>query len=159
MPNKNQLFYKATVHKNGLKENQKGSLVKKDQSIVVLLKFLTLLDWRIIIFTIPEKFLLTFYFYRHIIEKNPDLKVINMNLALSSASKYFFSFSVAFYFSYAYFALKKLLVREQKSFWKLLDNIFNNIFKVSLVTLQVRLFSFWRDGHICQTNWTKQERL
>ena len=49
----------------------------------------------------------------NIIEKNSDLKVINMNLALSSASKYFFSFSVAFYFSYAYFALKKLLVREE----------------------------------------------
>lgn len=59
------------------------------------------------------KFLLTFYFYRHIIEKNLDLKVINMNLALSCASKYFFGFSVAFYFSYAYFALKKLLVREK----------------------------------------------
>ncbi len=34
-----------------------------------------------------------------------------MNLVLSSASKYFFSFSVAFYFGYAYFAMEKLLVR------------------------------------------------
>ena len=34
-----------------------------------------------------------------------------MNLTLSNASKYFFSFSVAFYFGYAYFAMKKLLVR------------------------------------------------
>ena len=39
-----------------------------------------------------------------------------MNLALSSASKYFFIFSVVFYFGYAYFAMKKLLVRAQKSF-------------------------------------------
>jgi hypothetical protein len=36
---------------------------------------------------------------------------MNMNSALSSASKYFFSFSVAFYFGYAYFALEKLHVR------------------------------------------------
>lgn len=48
--------------------------------------------------------------------KNSVLKVINMNLALSSASKYFFSFSVVFYFGYAYFAMEKLLVRAQKSF-------------------------------------------
>ncbi len=34
-----------------------------------------------------------------------------MNSALLNASKYFFSFSVAFYFGYAYFAMKKLLVR------------------------------------------------
>ena len=33
-----------------------------------------------------------------------------MNLALN-ASKYFFRFSVAFYFGYAYFAVEKLLVR------------------------------------------------
>ncbi len=39
-----------------------------------------------------------------------------MNLALSSASKYFFSFSVAFYFGYAYFAVKKLLVSAPISF-------------------------------------------
>ena len=41
---------------------------------------------------------------------------MNMNAALSGAGKYFFSFSVAFYFGYAYFALEKLLVRAQKSF-------------------------------------------
>lgn len=34
-----------------------------------------------------------------------------MNSVLSSANKYFFSFSVAFYFGYAYFAAEKLLVR------------------------------------------------
>lgn len=34
-----------------------------------------------------------------------------MNLALLNASKYFFNFSVAFYFGYAYFAMKKLPVR------------------------------------------------
>lgn len=33
-----------------------------------------------------------------------------MSLALN-AGKYFFKFSVAFYFGYAYFAVKKLLVR------------------------------------------------
>lgn len=44
------------------------------------------------------------------------LKVMDMNSALLSASKYFFSFSVVFYFGYAYFAMRKLLVRAQKSF-------------------------------------------
>gem|GEM_PF-4898928 len=39
-----------------------------------------------------------------------------MNAALTSASKYFFNFSVVFYFDYAYFAAKKLLVRTQKCF-------------------------------------------
>ncbi len=34
-----------------------------------------------------------------------------MNVALFSSSKFFFIFSVAFYFGYAYFAVKKLLVR------------------------------------------------
>ena len=57
------------------------------------------------------KFILTFYFQRNIIMKNSVLKVINMNLALSSASKYFFGFSVVFYFGYACFAVEKLLVR------------------------------------------------
>jgi len=38
-----------------------------------------------------------------------------MNLALN-AGKYFYSFSVAFYFGYAYFAMKKLLVRLKESF-------------------------------------------
>lgn len=37
-----------------------------------------------------------------------------MNIALSSTSKYFFRFSVAFYFGYAYFAVKKLLVRASE---------------------------------------------
>ena len=36
--------------------------------------------------------------------KNQLMKVMNMKSALLSAGKYFFSFSVAFYFSYAYFA-------------------------------------------------------
>jgi len=36
---------------------------------------------------------------------------MNMNSALSCAGKYFFSFSVAFYFGYAYFAFEKLPVR------------------------------------------------
>lgn len=35
-----------------------------------------------------------------------------MNAALMNASKFFFYFSVAFYFSYACFGGKKLLVRE-----------------------------------------------
>ncbi len=48
--------------------------------------------------------------------KNLVSKVINMNAVLSRASKYFFSFSVAYYFGYAYFAMEKLLVRAQKSF-------------------------------------------
>ena len=39
-----------------------------------------------------------------------------MNLILMTASKYFFNFSVAFYFGYAYFAMNKLLVRLKKSF-------------------------------------------
>ncbi len=39
-----------------------------------------------------------------------------MNLALMNTSKYFFSFSVAFYFGYAYFAMKKLLVSLKSSF-------------------------------------------
>ena len=34
-----------------------------------------------------------------------------MNVSLKNTSKYFFSFSVVFYFGYAYFALKELLVR------------------------------------------------
>ncbi len=38
-----------------------------------------------------------------------------MNLALN-ASKYFFSFSVAFYFGYAYFTMNRLHVRLKKSF-------------------------------------------
>lgn len=59
---------------------------------------------------------MTFNFYRNIMNKNSVLKVINMNLALSRASKYFFNFSVAYYFGYAYFAMEKLLVRAQKSF-------------------------------------------
>ena len=42
--------------------------------------------------------------------KNQLLKVTDMNLALSSASRYFFSFSVAF-FGYAYFAFEKSPVR------------------------------------------------
>ncbi len=33
-----------------------------------------------------------------------------MNLALMNTSKYFFNFSVVFYFGYGYFAMKKLLV-------------------------------------------------
>ena len=33
-----------------------------------------------------------------------------------SASKYFFNFSVVFYFGYAYFALRKLLVSSEKCF-------------------------------------------
>ena len=44
------------------------------------------------------------------------MKVTRMNLALFKASEYFFSFSVVFYFGYAYFAMKKLLVRCQGSF-------------------------------------------
>ena len=39
-----------------------------------------------------------------------------MNLALMTASKFFFSFSVAFYFGYAYFAVNKLLVRLKRNF-------------------------------------------
>jgi hypothetical protein len=39
-----------------------------------------------------------------------------MNLAQISASKYFFNFSVAYYFGYAYFAFKKSLVSVQKTF-------------------------------------------
>ena len=39
-----------------------------------------------------------------------------MNIALMKASEYLFSFSVVFYFGYAYFAVKKLLVRSQGSF-------------------------------------------
>ena len=42
--------------------------------------------------------------------KNLVLKVIDMNVSMN-ISKYFFSFSVVFYFGYAYFAMKKLLVR------------------------------------------------
>ena len=61
-------------------------------------------------------FFLTFRFYRNIIEKNSLPKVINMSLAFSRVKEYFFSFSVAFYFSYAYFAMEKLLVRVEKSF-------------------------------------------
>lgn len=34
-----------------------------------------------------------------------------MNLTLMNASKYFFNFSVVFYFGYACFAMEKLLVR------------------------------------------------
>lgn len=37
-----------------------------------------------------------------------------MNSALSCASKYFYNFSVAYYFSYAYFAIEKFLVRVPK---------------------------------------------
>ena len=59
---------------------------------------------------------LTFHFQRNIIVKNYLLKVIDMNLALSSASKYFFKFSVVFYFGYAYFAMEKLLVRAPINF-------------------------------------------
>ena len=44
------------------------------------------------------------------------MKVIDMNLALMNTSGYFFNFSVAFYFGYAYFAMKKLLVRFKNSF-------------------------------------------
>jgi hypothetical protein len=36
---------------------------------------------------------------------------MNMNAALSGAGKYFFSFSVAYFFSYAYFAFEKSPVR------------------------------------------------
>ena len=39
-----------------------------------------------------------------------------MNVSLMHTSKYFFSFSVVFYFGYAYFAMKKLLVRIRESF-------------------------------------------
>ena len=56
-------------------------------------------------------FVLTFDFKRTIIEQNFVLKVLNMNLALFSASEFFFSFSVVFFFGYAYFALKKSKVR------------------------------------------------
>ena len=45
--------------------------------------------------------------------KKSVLKVKDMNSAHLNASEYFFNFSVAFYFSYAYFALKKLPVRAQ----------------------------------------------
>ena len=60
--------------------------------------------------------MLTFDFIRNIIVKNELLKVINMNSVLSRANKFYFNFSVAFYFSYAYFALKKLLVRAPISY-------------------------------------------
>ena len=56
-------------------------------------------------------FVLTFDFRRTIIKQNFVLKVLNMNLALFSASEFFFSFSVVFFFGYAYFALKKSKVR------------------------------------------------
>ena len=40
-----------------------------------------------------------------------------MNVSLMNTSKYYFNFfSVAVYFGYAYFAMKKLLVRAQGSF-------------------------------------------
>ena len=39
-----------------------------------------------------------------------------MNMLLMNANEYLFSFSVVFYFGYAYFAMKKLLVRCQGSF-------------------------------------------
>ena len=39
-----------------------------------------------------------------------------MNVCVMNTRKYFFSFSVAYYFGYAYFAMKKLLVRLQDSF-------------------------------------------
>jgi len=35
-----------------------------------------------------------------------------MNAVILNAGKYFFYFSVAFYFGYAYFGMKKLLVRR-----------------------------------------------
>ncbi len=59
---------------------------------------------------------MTFYIHRNIIEKKSEPKVIFMNSALTRASEYFFNFSVAFYFGYASFAMKKSLVRAQKSF-------------------------------------------
>ena len=63
-------------------------------------------------FLIMEKiFFIDFLFSEEYNGEKLVLKVINMNLALSGASKYFFSFSATFYFSYAYFAVKKLLVR------------------------------------------------
>ena len=39
-----------------------------------------------------------------------------MNLLLKNVSEYLFNFSVVFYFGYAYFVMKKLLVRCQDSF-------------------------------------------
>ena len=62
------------------------------------------------------KLILTKYFKSDRIIKNLILKVIKMNLAVMNAGKYFFSFSVVFYFGYVYFAISKLLVRANSSF-------------------------------------------
>jgi hypothetical protein len=61
---------------------------------------------------------LTNLFSSGIIIENLVMKVINMNAFLVNTSKYFFSFSfsVVFYFGYAYFASKKLLLSLQSSF-------------------------------------------
>lgn len=39
-----------------------------------------------------------------------------MNVSVMNTSKYYFIYSVVFYFGYAYFAMKKLLVRLNSSF-------------------------------------------
>ena len=44
------------------------------------------------------------------------MKVIDMNMSLVNTGTYFFNFSVVFYFGYAYFAMKKLLVSLQNRF-------------------------------------------
>ena len=56
-------------------------------------------------------FFLTNHFESSKIKAYFILRVMNMNVSFISTSKYFFFFSVVFYFGYAYFALKKLLVR------------------------------------------------
>ena len=39
-----------------------------------------------------------------------------MNMALSNAGKYFFCFSVVFYFGYAYFAFEKFMDKFKSEF-------------------------------------------
>ncbi|MEE1049099.1 MAG: hypothetical protein U0M60_16970 [Clostridia bacterium] len=44
------------------------------------------------------------------------MKVIEMNVSLMNTSKYFFNYRVVYYFGYAYFAMKKLLVSLREFF-------------------------------------------
>lgn len=63
-----------------------------------------------------SNFILTNPFDSDKISENLVLKVIIMNVSLMNTVKYFFSFSVVFYFGYAYFAMKRLLVSLRSSF-------------------------------------------